>query len=283
MRLELTSASKYHAGMLIVADMHVHLYACFDLHQAFNCAISNLNHLAGEAGKDSGTARGGAVAKFLFLTERSDCHFFRDIRSGRMLLPGMKVTRMPDESVLLIEWQEADAFYLVAGRQIVTAERLEILALGTDRDFASGLPASDTISSIAESGAIPVLNWAFGKWWFRRGRVVSELLDRVALRETLSVCDISLRPRGYPEPSLMKKARSDGFRIIAGSDPLPLPAEERLIGTYGEALSGDLNLDDPLKSFWQLLKKGSRAAEVVGRRSSVVEFVTRTLKLNLRF
>ena len=38
----------------------------------------------------------------------------------------------------------------------------------------------------------------------------------------------------------MRQARDRGFKIVAGTDPLPFAGEERGIGRYGVAWSGDL-------------------------------------------
>ena len=35
-----------------------------------------------------------------------------------------------------------------------------------DREFADGRPIPDVLAAVAEAGAIPVIPWGFGKWWF---------------------------------------------------------------------------------------------------------------------
>lgn len=53
----------------------------------------------------------------------------------------------------------------MAGRQIVTAEKLEVLALGTDLDIDDGRPIREVLSLVTENGGLPVIPWGAGKWW----------------------------------------------------------------------------------------------------------------------
>jgi hypothetical protein len=40
----------------------------------------------------------------------------------------------------------------------------------------------------------------------------------------------------------MRKAKQKGFKVIAGSDPLPIPGEEQLAGSY--AIVADVDFDE---------------------------------------
>ena len=54
--------------MRIIADTHVHVYPCYDAREIFSSAFSRLKQLGGPD-----------AAKAILLTERFDCHFFREI------------------------------------------------------------------------------------------------------------------------------------------------------------------------------------------------------------
>ena len=211
--------------MLIVADTHVHLYACFDLRQSFAAAAVNLQSLVSESVKKLAVPGDVPVAKFLFLTESCDCHFFRDFALDRIRIPGLRFEVTDEPQVLKVYGQQDFLFYLVAGRQIVTRENLEILALGTDQDLSSGLSAKATIELVANAGAMPVLNWAPGKWWFGRGKIVAGLIREENQRPAFAICDNSLRPAWTPRPRLMREAAAAGINILAGTDPLPMAGE----------------------------------------------------------
>ena len=268
--------------MLIVADMHVHLYACYDLLQALAAAERNLALLSAQARNLPGFGDRSSETGFLFLTERADCEFFRDLKKEKILLPGYAVSSLSDDPVLHVSSNTGASFYIVAGRQLVTAEKLEVLALGCEGSLASGLEIQDTIRQVREHGGFPVINWAPGKWLFKRGRVVKAAIRAHLKGERLGVCDISLRPACFPRPSLMHKAVAAGLHLFAGSDPLPLPAEEGVIGSYGIALNGELDESKPLRSFFQLIEARAGQQRIVGSRSSVVLSAYRLGRLCLR-
>ena len=66
---------------------------------------------------------------------------------------------------------------VIAGRQIVSAERIEVLALGTRTQIPDGQPLAATIDAVRADGALAVLPWGFGKWWGARGRMVDAYLE----------------------------------------------------------------------------------------------------------
>jgi len=69
---------------------------------------------------------------------------------------------------------------IVAGRQLVTREGLELLALATGQELASGRSLTDSVRATLDVGGIPVLPWGFGKWWFQRGNTVRDFLQTEA-------------------------------------------------------------------------------------------------------
>ncbi|MEM1170460.1 MAG: hypothetical protein AAGJ08_15610 [Cyanobacteria bacterium P01_H01_bin.35] len=71
---------------------------------------------------------------------------------------------------------ENQKIFIIAGRQIVTAEKLEVLALISDSEFADGLPLETTIKNIVSKNGIPVLPWGVGKWIGKRGKILQKLL-----------------------------------------------------------------------------------------------------------
>ena len=68
--------------------------------------------------------------------------------------------------------------YVIAGRQIITRERLEVLALCTAKEFADGEEVETVLDKVRRAGGLPVLPWGAGKWWGTRGRIVTELLRK---------------------------------------------------------------------------------------------------------
>ena len=151
--------------------------------------------------------------------------------------------------------QNTMSIYIVAGRQIVTAEGLELLALGTDQLFEDGLPASSALTAVRASGALPVFPWAVGKWLGKRGKILSDLLSR-ELRSNESATDGSSadlylgdnsgRPIFWHNPSHFKQARALDMHVLPGTDPLPFADEAKRVGSFGFVVHGSLSDEHPV-------------------------------------
>lgn len=212
-----------------VADTHVHLYPNYDLGLLFHAAFRRLRALAPNAGDQ----------RAIFLTERADCHAFAALRSGHASLPSGLALRAADAADRLwIDRGEGGSLLLLAGRQVLTEERLEVLCLGVDAEIDDGLPLPRAVERVREAGGIPVLPWSPGKWRGRRGEQVRTLLQQSDPGE-LWVGDIAMRPQGSPRPRAFRLAQDRGIGILAGTDPLPVAGEEGVVGSYGIRVEGD--------------------------------------------
>lgn len=210
---------------MIVADTHVHLYPFADFGRLLDGAWERL-----------GAAAGGAEAvRVLMLTERYDCNAFETFASGSAALSDpWSVAAAVGDTLLRLARPDGGSLWLAAGHQLVTRERLEVLGLMMRAKPADGLDAADTVQAVLDAGGVPVFPWAPGKWLGTRGLLLDRLLDRFG-PETAAVGDTSLRPIGWNEPWKMKAARARGFRVLCGSDPLPIAGEEAVAGTYATA------------------------------------------------
>jgi hypothetical protein len=238
----------------VVADTHVHLHPCHDTGAALAALCANL-------------ARHGEGVRAGFLAERAGWRVFAALREGS--LPpggGVAVRRLPEAGALLLETRGGQA-YLFGGRQIVTAERIEVLALGADIDLADGLPAERVIAAVRAADGVPVIGWSPGKWSGSRGRLVGELLRRSRPGDLL-LGDTAMRPRPSPEPRLMREARRRGLGVIAGTDALPLPGDEALPGTYATVFEGAFDRERPLQSARQLLRSAGAGTGTCGARGT---------------
>ncbi|HWR98119.1 MAG TPA: hypothetical protein VN317_06820 [Candidatus Methanoperedens sp.] len=238
----------------VIADTHLHLYPSYDFPAAIAALAANLT------GHGAGVCAG-------FLTERSGCNAFAAIGSGALTLPpgSGRFQELREPGTVALVRDDAPPVYLFAGRQIATAERIEVLALTFDTAIADGLPAAEVIAAVRAAGGVPVLAWSPGKWWFARGRLVRELLARRQPGEIL-VGDTALRPAGAREPRVMREARRRGIGVLAGSDALPLPGEERYLGSYVTVLDGDFDPESPRDSVRRLLRTAGATAGTSGAR-----------------
>lgn len=209
---------------------------------------------------------------FLLLTERTDCNFFRDLSQNAQLVEGFSAQHTGEsQTLLLTRLADGSKLYLVAGRQIISTDRLEVLALGLDLKIQDrSLTTEELLKAVARQGAIPVLNWAPGKWFFERGKTVKTLLESFS-PDSFLIGDSSLRPVGWPLPRLMRLARDRGFQIIAGSDPLPFNGEERRAGTFGIEFEGDFDPVRPFSGISSGLRSAGCTKRFFGRRSSILQ------------
>ena len=251
-----------------IVDAHVHFYPRFNLADWVGWLSRNL------------ASCGRADVYAALFAERRDCHAFAELAAGRLRADGVTVEPVSGAGgvALKIERNGSDPVWLMPGRQLVTAEGIEMLAWLTDAEIPERLPAEETVSAICGAGGIPVVNWAPGKWWFRRGAIIGRLLER-ASPGTLFLCDTALRPNLWPEPVLMRSGSGRGFAVFAGTDPLPLRGEERQAGRYATGMTGEFTVADPFGSMRRLLTGGATSPGRAGYRNGVLEAAMRLGRL----
>ncbi len=256
--------------MLIAADTHVHVYPCHEPGGMIAHAIQCLDNHAGDV----------PHVNVLCLSERRDCRWFAELCAdgGESMLGGYSIRPAASPHALIVSEGDVPRLYVLAGRQVVTAEGVEMLSLACGADVAEGAPAEQTVQAILSAGGVPVVGWAPGKWLFSRGRVVRALIDG-AKRDELLIGDTVMRPQGTPEPSLMARARSKGLSVIAGSDPLPMGGEDQYVGTYCSLFDGEFDPQKPAESVRRALT--SSAVRTIGRRCSIVQSFVRSVRLRL--
>jgi len=254
--------------MSFIADTHAHLYPAYPLGQALVRAEQTLARLAQRAGA-------GEAARVILLVESHPHRAFEALSTGRLGSERADVTVEPgaESGALRVRVPGGD-LHVLAGRQLVAAERVEVLALTVDADIPDGLPLAQLVTRVLDAGGIPVLAWALGKWLFARGRAVEALL-RAFGPEQLLVGDSAMRPVGWGEPLPMRAARRRGYAILAGSDPLPFAGDERHLGSYASLFSGPFDPDKPVTSVRRALRDGATPPRTVGGRGSLPTVASR--------
>lgn len=269
---------------VLLIDGHVHIYPFYNLKQALQNGINNLRHAAKKL-SDFNLKKNEGYAEYAsliwLLAERTDCHFIEDAAKSGQKIKNNEFKLIPDDKkeAIIVEKGGKPILYICSGRQIITKEGLEIISLASklflkDREKT----IDDIIKNIIDSNGIPALNWAPGKWFFSRGKVVRRLLEEQS-PENLLICDTSLRTTLWPVPKLMALAQKLGFKVIAGSDPLPFYGEEKYLGSYGFCLRGEFNLYRPLDSIRSLLRKPEKNISLIGKRNDIVTFCQRQYKI----
>lgn len=252
---------------MLIADTHVHAYPGYDANVWWSSAFRNLRRLA-PPGVPAETA--------LLLTERHDCSFFREVSSGhRPVPPGFTLVPVSASGVVSVirSSEPSDRLWLFAGRQVVTRDGIEVLALLTDAAFPDRVGTEETVAAVRAAGGLPVLPWSPGKWLGRRGGVVRSLIASAA-GQPLAVGDVAMRPYGFPESPRMREARARGLPVLAGSDPLPFAGDAESVGRYAVRVEA-FDASAPAESLKRALLAGRFA--VAGRRDTLPRAARRWL------
>jgi hypothetical protein len=261
---------------LIIADAHVHFHECFDIGQLLDRALKNFRKAAG-----------GLFTALLFLTDtETDGWFVRHARGRADGEDKEKQTgdwtlqRTREDCSLIARSNSRDSLILIAGRQIQTAEGLEVLALGTVSRLEEGSSLETLIRQINQEGALPVIPWGVGKWFGARGNRVKTLLERGG-KAPFFLGDNGNRPIFWPRPALFARADKKGMAILPGSDPLPFPSEIDKVGRFGFKVEGSLNLEFPCRDIKRLLGNRDNRLQSYGRLENPLRFFQNQLKMNL--
>jgi hypothetical protein len=302
-------------NMIIVGDGHFHIYPCFNLARLFSVLIRNLDDLvedmlfsskpsrrvghfqacppqARENGNPDIFSEPGfpiapsnirasgmtinnqeqTIFRMACLAESGNNDFFHSL-AGRDF-NGFQVAEGPEKNCRGVKRDGKEELCLLAGRQIVTKEKLEILGIGIEEKIADGCSAEGLIELIINKGGIPVLPFSPGKWFFERGKIACKLVERYS--KTLVIGDSFLRPRGWPEPRIM---RLTGENILPGSDPLPMPGEEKYAGRCGFVYRGTFDRKRPLAMLKEILASHPSQIMPAGRRGSPLNVAIRLIRL----
>ena len=252
--------------MDIIADTHLHLYPEFDLNKAL---VSLFKHL---------TVHTEAL-KLGYLAETGEQAFFDDLLSGDIALsPQYEIHPGRQNRWLEIRLKSSgNSVYLLPGKQVISAENIEILVLGTRESFNEKMPAREIIQQARAVDAVPVVAWSLGKWLGSRGKVVGALIDEFGPNDFL-IGDTTMRPVGWPTPVLMKKAIKKGFRVVAGSDPLPFSGEEQWLGKYRSHFSVP-GLTTPDRALLEVLSGNATRPASEGQRAAPMQLLRRQKSL----
>lgn len=257
---------------VVLVDAHVHVHAHTDVDAMLDAAVANF---AGVARRLQATAWQGV----LMLCEVAGVDWFESaLRDG-----GARAWRLQanaGEAGSLRASAGSRMLHIIAGRQVVTSEGIEVLALATPGHIPDGMDLPTTLAAAHAAGALVVLPWGAGKWLGRRGTLVAAALDE-APQWPLYAGDNSGRPFFWPAPAIFRRLRKRGRPLLSGSDPLPLPRQEQRVGGSGFSLPGPLRDDAPARALKERL---AAAAEVrgFGRRDGAWSFFHNQLMLRLR-
>ena len=150
-----------------LVDAHVHLYDCFCLSDVLDSAHDNFQNIA----KQDSTCSN--FLGFLLLAETARDHAYSKLREDAKRGKGIATKDGEkwyfscfddDETAISAVRSTGQILIIIAGRQIVTKEGLEVLALITTNSFEDGTTIRDAIKLIGHCKGIAVIPWGVGKW-----------------------------------------------------------------------------------------------------------------------
>jgi hypothetical protein len=267
-----------------IIDCHVHLYDCFEINDFLTGANRNLR-LAGRELKSS-----EAPMPILMLTEAGRENGFERLKSlarglqksERESNSEWKVRLLPADKAAVIATNRSDQeLLIISGRQIISSEGLEVLALATDQEFADDYPLKELVHEIRAMNAIPVIPWGVGKWLGQRGRVLKKFLASDVNHEFF-LGDILGRPIFWPRSSIFELAASQGICVLPGTDPLPLKSETERAGMCGIHVEHPICLSCPSESLKEALRRSEIVMQPFLRRETAWRFFRNQIQLRLQ-
>ena len=267
--------SKQH-GKGYLVDAHVHFHECFNPDKFFEYAHSNFQKYLYSLKLDSD------ISGFLLFTEGAGAHFFEKFKNiseqNHDRTWAFKATK---EDCSLVASNGSKKIILVSGRQIVTKENLEVLAIGSNRQFPDNRCIEETIRNVIASGALPIIPWGFGKWIFRRGTLITEILNSNSFK-SLFLGDNGGRLRFSKQPPHFTLARSKGILILPGSDPLPFPDQISKPGSYSFLIEKEPDLERPAQQLKDHLLNRTDQPSIYGQLESFYGFIKSQFSIQIK-
>lgn len=262
----------------LIVDGHVHVYPCYDIDTFFHSAVTNMEQFSASLypGEED-------MPKILLFTEGKEIDFFDQFKNNTGLSKDSPFTfkKTKEDYSLVLAKKEKPLCYILRGRQIVTKENLEVLAVAANQRIPDGLPIREVIKKIIDKKEIVVLAWGVGKWFSKRGKIIEKVIRDIQ-SPYLFIGDNSARPGFWPAPKLYKLAQDSGIPLINGSDPLPFAGEEKKSGSYGFTIDGEFDPAQPGESFRDALLSNPESILFYGSRDSTFSFFKRQLKMFLK-
>jgi len=255
-------------------DAHVHIHECYEIESAFDSAAHNSGRIR------SAMRYPDSVPSILWLVDQGDGAGIEP----RLLSAGgaghWRLEPLDGPTMGLRHAGTGDRLTVVFGRQIRTAEDLEVLVVGTRAPAVSSLPLQETVEFWVEEDVLVMLPWGFGKWTGSRGRTIVRAYERFS-PQGLRLADTGAHSRYRRVPPVFARSLADGYPILAGSDPFPFPDQVGAIGRTGFVLDhvpAEPDWSDLLTAVRSLKGQPTRFGGPLGSR----EFVSLQAKMQFR-
>ncbi|MCB0747811.1 MAG: hypothetical protein KDC90_10155 [Ignavibacteriae bacterium] len=265
--------------MPILIDSHVHIHNCYNLEEFFRNTFINFSEYANKIEK--GKEWIGVVC----LTEIEGVDYFNLLKDSKskLDLSNYKIQTTSEENSIIVSNKREQKIIVIAGKQIIANDGIEILALGTANNFSEGRSIKDTVDEINNVNAIAVLPWGVGKWLGKRKEIIKNFIE-VNKTPKFFLGDNSGRPSFWSESEIFKLGRSLNHFVLPGTDALAISSEVNKTGTYGLYLNSELNLNEPTKDLFQQILNLKTQPQAFGKLETPVKFFKNqiTMQINKR-
>ena len=265
--------------MILAVDCHVHLYQFSDLAGLLAAAVANSRKACRNIAGMAWPADGRAVLPTLILAEPKGRDSFALMlelaATPENNVSGWRWRLGEDGLSVFAEGEDGATVLIISGQQVVTAERLEILAIACRQDYEDGQSFTDTMCAIGHA-AFPVLPWGVGKWLGRRRRLLASFIGQSKPND-FALADTSSRPALWPEP--LFAAGNHNLTILRGTDPLPLTGQVEKTGTFGSLVAIPFDPGRPAASLLASLRGGSLNTVSFGQPDSCRAFFNAQMAL----
>ncbi|PON10944.1 hypothetical protein C2W62_47410, partial [Candidatus Entotheonella serta] len=181
------------------------------------------------------------------------------------------VSATEETNSLHLQRDDGAQLVVLAGRQLVSEERLEVSAYFINETIVDGASLPTLLAQIDQLGGVAALPWGVGKWFGQRGKIIEDILG--ATEMPVMVSDNGGRPWFWPTPRLLRAARQQGVPVLAGSDLLPKVSEQQQAGSMGFVLRGALHADLPAQDLKRRLLHLKEMPPCYGKREGLWGFV----------
>lgn len=260
----------------LLIDAHIHLHDCFDLARFLDAARNNFQQQGRQLGLSANTVG------ILLLTEVQGTQAFASLVTQQQQLnqqlSDWEISATEEATSLRLTHTSGQTILIMAGRQVVTQEGIEVLTLITEVTVEDGLSLNETLEKAIAADSLPVLPWGVGKWIGKRGHLVKACLE--TMTETVFAGDNGGRPIFWPLPNFCKQHRQ-----LPGTDPLPLAYEVDRPGSFGLVTQAPPDWAEswarPGERLKQLLRSPQLEMQTYGRSQSPWRFLKNQSLLRL--
>lgn len=260
----------------ILIDAHIHFHGCYDKATFFNSAKNNFEKIALKRKIEN-------FQSILFFTESYGDNVFSDlfeIAKKNDKVGDWILSLTVNENTIKISDEKGFDLYIIAGKQIVTKENLEVLALGLKDKFPDGKSIEEVLGAVADLNILPVIPWGVGKWFSRRKQIVENLVTQTR-SNPIYLGDNGNRPFFWPKPKLFKIAEANGIFNLSGSDPLPFNKEVYKPGSFGFIIDEVLNETKPFDSITEIISSTNKQFETFGKLEGPINFLKNQVAMQI--